>query len=110
MALKMQTVNKKSQKRSLLKPQDTQDYELHSPLLNAINVQLTSVSQMEIGCSRIWGLVTTTQTQVGGKSHKPALPATQPRSPPATPDPKQVPVTLNSEFNGKTHKEGPWLP
>ena len=33
---------------------------------------------MEVGCSRIWGLTPTTQTQVGGTPHKPALPATQP--------------------------------
>ena len=43
---------------------------------------------MEVGCSRIWGLVPTTQSHVGGTPHKPALPATQPRAPPATPDPK----------------------
>ena len=49
---------------------------------------LTPVSQMEVGCSRIWGLKPTTQTQVGGTPHKPALPATQPRAPPTTPDPK----------------------
>ena len=41
---------------------------------------------MEVGCSRIWGLVPTTQSHVGGTSHKPALPTTQPRTPPATPD------------------------
>ena len=39
------------------------------------------VSQMEVGCSRIWGLKPTTQTQVGGTPHKPALVATQPRAP-----------------------------
>ena len=50
--------------------------------------KLTPVSQMEVGCSRIWGLTPTTQTQVGGTPHKPALPATQPRAPLATPDPK----------------------
>ena len=43
---------------------------------------------MEVGCSRIWGLVPTTQTQVGGTPHKPALPAPQPWALPATPDPK----------------------
>ena len=43
---------------------------------------------MEVGCSRIWGLKPTTQTQVGGAPHKPALPATQHGAPPTTPDPK----------------------
>ena len=76
---------------------------------------LTPVSQMEVGCSRIWGLTPTTQTQVGGTPHKPALPATQPRAPPTTPDPKsqipnQAPVTLNSEFNRETIEEKPLLP
>ena len=52
------------------------------------NVPLMPVLQMEVGCSRIWGLTPTTQTQVGGTPHKPALTATQPRAPPATPDPK----------------------
>ena len=46
------------------------------------------VSQMEVGCSKVWGLTPTTQTQVGGTPHKPVLPAIQPRAPPATPDPK----------------------
>ena len=46
------------------------------------------VSQMEVGCSGIWGLKPTTQTKVGGTPHKPAQPATQPRAPPTTPDPK----------------------
>ena len=49
---------------------------------------LTPVLQMEVGCSRIWRLTPTTQTQVGGTPHKPALPATQPRAPSATQDPK----------------------
>ena len=49
---------------------------------------LMSMSQMEVGRSRIWRLKLTTQTQVGGTPHKPALPATQPRAPPTTPDPK----------------------
>ena len=43
---------------------------------------------MEVGCSRIWGLKPTTQTQVSGTPHKPAVSATQPQAPPATPDPK----------------------
>ena len=41
-----------------------------------------------VGCSRIWGLKPTSQTQVGGTPHKPTQPATQPRAPPTTPDPK----------------------
>ena len=49
---------------------------------------LTPVLQMEVGCSMIWGLKPTTQTQVRGTPYKPAQPATQPRAPPATPDPK----------------------
>ena len=53
-----------------------------------IKIFLTPVLQMDVGCSGIWGLVPTTQTQVGGTPHMPALPATQPRAPPATPDPK----------------------
>ena len=52
-----------------------------------ILLSLTPALQMEVGCSRIWGLTPTTQTQVGGTPHKPALPATQPRAPPTTPDP-----------------------
>jgi len=51
------------------------------------------------------GLKPTTQTQVGGTPHKPALPTTQP---PQTLN--QAPVTLNSEFNGKTIEERPLLP
>ena len=51
-------------------------------------VTLTPVSQMEVGCSRIWGLKPTTQTQVSGTPLKPALLATQPRAPAATPDHK----------------------
>ena len=43
---------------------------------------------MEVACSRIWGLKPTTQTHAGGTPHKPALPATQPRAPAITPDPK----------------------
>ena len=43
---------------------------------------------MEVGCSRIWGLVPTTQNQVIGTPHMPALPATQARAPSTTPDPK----------------------
>ena len=67
--------------------------------------KLTPVSQMEVGCSSIWGLTPTTQTQVGGTPHKPALPATQPRAPLATPDPKS-----SSEFNGETIEEKPLPP
>ena len=65
------------------------------------------VSQMEVGCSRIWGLTPTTQTQVSGTPHKPALPAIShdPCLPPQTPN--QAPVTLNSEFNGETIEEKP---
>ena len=51
------------------------------------------------------GLKPTTQTQVGGTPHKPVLPTIQP---PQTPN--QAPVTLNSEFNGKTIEERPLLP
>ena len=58
---------------------------------------------MEVGCSRIWGLQSTTQTQVGGIPHKPAVPATEPRAPPPLQTPNQAPVTLNSEFNGKNY-------
>lgn len=60
-----------------------------------IGDQLTTVSQMEFGCARIWRLTPTTQTQVGGTPHKPAQPATQPRAPPTTPDPK--PSTRHTE-------------
>ena len=51
-------------------------------------ITLMPVLQMEVGCSRIWGPKPTTQAQVGGTPHKPAQSATQPRAPPATPDPK----------------------
>ena len=79
-------------------------FQTKHPMGCLVNRSLTPVSQMEVRCSRIWGLTPTTQTQVGGTPHKPALPATQPRAPPATPDPKsqipnQAPVTLNTEFN-----------
>ena len=57
-------------------------------ILTNILYRLTPVSQMEVGCSSIWGLKPTTQTQVGGTPHKPALLATQPRAPPAIPHPK----------------------
>ena len=40
-------------------------------LLSTVIFILTPVSQMEVGCSRIWGLVPTTQTQVGGTPHRP---------------------------------------
>ena len=39
---------------------------------------------MEVGCPGAKGLVPQTQTQVGRTPHKPALPTTQPRAPPAT--------------------------
>ena len=67
------------------------------PLLQNVEykTQLTPMSQMEAGCSRIWELVLTTQNQVGGTPHKPAPPATQPRAPRATPDPKSS--TRNTE-------------
>ena len=55
---------------------------------------------MEVGCSRIWGLVPTTQPLVGGTPHKPALLATSPARHPRPP--KQAPVTLNHKFSGKT--------
>ena len=70
--------------RSLLLTTAVPEVNLANPSL----CQLTPVSQMEVECSRIWGLKPTTQTQVGGTPHKPALPATQPLVPPATPDPK----------------------
>ena len=63
--------------------------------------KLSPVSQMEVGCSRIWGLEPTTQTLVSGTPHMPALPATQPQAPPVTPDPKSSTITLNTVFNGK---------
>ena len=68
----------------------------------------TPVSQMEVGCSRIWGLKPTTQTQVSGTPHKPAYPQPchEPLPPPQTPN--QAPVTLNSEFNRKLLRRGPY--
>ena len=46
---------------------------------------LTPMSQMEVGCPGARGAGSLpTQTQVGRTPHKPALPATQPRAPPAT--------------------------
>jgi len=76
-----------------------------------MNLDLTPVSQMEVGCSRIWGLVPTTQTQVSGTPHKPALPATKPQALPATPDPKSS--TRHTEQCvqwEKNTKERPRLP
>ena len=61
---------------------------------------LTPVSQMEVGCSRVWGLKPTTQIQVGGTRHKPALPANQPRTPPPTP---------TSEPNSSTRHTEQWV-
>ena len=49
------------------------------------------------------GTVPTTQTQVGGTLHKPALPATQPRARPPPQTLNQAPITLNSEFNGRNY-------
>ena len=43
------------------------------------------MSQMEVGCPGARGAGSPpTQTQVGRTPHKPALPTTQPRAPPAT--------------------------
>ena len=39
-------------------------------ILTNILYRLTPVSQMEVGCSRIWGLKPTTQTQVSRTPHK----------------------------------------
>ena len=72
---------------------------------------LTPVSQMEVGCSRIWGLTPTTQIQVGGTNPiglPYPQPSHEPRPPPQTP--KQAPVTLNSTFNGETIEEKPLPP
>ena len=66
---------------------------------------------MKVGCSRIWGLTPTTQTQVGGTPHKPAQypqPSHEPRPPPQTPN--EAPAPLNSTFNGETIEEKPLLP
>ena len=47
---------------------------------------LTPMSQMEVGCPGARGAGSPpTQTQVGRTPHKPSLPATQPRAPPAKP-------------------------
>ena len=71
---------------------------------------LTPVSQIQVGCPRIWGLVPTTQTQVGGTPHKPALPATQPRAPPTTPDPKSSTRHTQQWVQWKNYKEGALTP
>ena len=66
---------------------------------------------MEVGCLRIWRLKPTTQTQVGGTPHKPALPVTQPWAPSATPDRKSS--TRHTEQLVKWKKllrRGPLLP
>ena len=61
-----------------------------SPTLQSLfdlrnNPHLMPVSQMEVGCPGARGAGSPpTQTQVGRTPHKPALPATQPRAPPAT--------------------------
>ena len=65
--------------------------------------------KMEVGWSRIWGLVPLTQTQVGGTPHKPALPATLPRAPPATPDPRTSTRHTEQWVEWKKLlKKGPW--
>ena len=72
---------------------------------------LTPVSQMEVGCSRIWGLKPTTQTQVGGTPHKPARLATQPWALPATPDSKSSTHHTEQWVEWKkTIEERPLLP
>ena len=73
--------------------------------------QLTPVSQMEVGCSRIWELKPTTQTQVGGTPHKPAQPATQPRVLPISSDPKSSTRHTEQWVKWKkTIEERPLLP
>ena len=82
-------------------------------VISVHKLMLTAVSQIEVGCSRIWGLKPTTQTQVSGTPRKPAQPAPQPRAPPATPDLKTSTRHMNCEFNGKPIEERrpllPWI-
>ena len=74
---------------------------------NMLFLHLTPASQMEVGCSGTWGLVPPTQTRVGRTPHKPALPATQLRAPPANIQPQaKHPSHTEQEFNGKTKTTG----
>ena len=63
------------------------EFHLHQVFTQSLTYtekqELTPVLQMEVGCSKIWGLKPTTQTQVGVTPHKPALTATQHQTNPA---------------------------
>ena len=82
---------------------------LKVPLTSKICCKLMPVSQMEVGCSRIWGLKPTTQSQVGGAPHKPALTATQARAPPTISDPKSSTHNTEQWVQWKTIEERPLL-
>ena len=83
--------NKKNQNITIMKNENKKKFHVWliiQLIMLLVFSKLTPVSQMEVGCSRIWGLKPTTQTQVGGTPHKPAQPAIQPWALPATSDPK----------------------
>ena len=64
---------------------------------------------MEFGCSRIWGLKQPKPRLVEDPISLPYLqPSPEPRPPAQTPN--QAPVTLNSEFNEKLLRRGPYSP
>jgi len=86
-----------------------QYFILKVPLTSKLFCKSTPVSQMEVGCSRVWGLKPTTQTQVGGTPHKPALPATQAWAPPTTPNPKSSTHNTKQWVQWKTIEERPLL-